>query len=325
MLVTNGTLIVNGVLTVSGSITSGGTLAGSGTIASSGITSNGIITPGNSPGIFTLNGSAVSNSVINMELNGITPGTGYDQLLVSGALSLNGTLNVTLGAGYTPAVDDAFTIIDAGSITGSFATVNLPSISPRIWSTTYNNTNGTLILKVINDPLPVTLMRFDARKSEAITLLAWQTSVETNSSYFEIQRSTKNLEWEKIGVVVASGESGAVKSYTYTDTQPNNGDNLYRLKMVDADATFAYSKIVSVHFESARISVYPNPVVDKLLIQDSQAIKALRLYDIKGVLLYNGTSFPQAGLDVSRFSNGIYIINLTDQGGRASTFKFVKN
>ncbi|MCE7040412.1 DUF4347 domain-containing protein [Dyadobacter sp. CY312] len=324
ILTNSGQLIINGALSVTGAVTSTGTLAGSGTITSSTTTSSGIIAPGNSPGILSVSGAAASNNIVNIELAGTTPGTGYDQLLVSGALSLSGTLNVTLGAGYTPVLNDEFTVIDAGSISGSFTTVNLPPVAPRVWNTTYNNVTGTLILKVVLDPLPVTLIRFGAEKHEGQILLSWQTTSETNSSHFKIERSDKNLKWVETGDVAAVGESSMLQNYTYTDTQPLSGENLYRLKMVDVDGSFAYSKIVSVHFESKRLSAYPNPVSEKLFIKDGPTVNSVKLYNVNGILVFSAASFPEKGLDVRPLASGMYIVNITDQSGKVETLKFVK-
>ncbi|HEV7380044.1 MAG TPA: DUF4347 domain-containing protein [Dyadobacter sp.] len=322
---TAGKLIINGTLTVSGTLTSTGTLAGSGTLGSSTVTNNGTIAPGNSPGILSFNGNVVSENTVNVELAGVTPGTGYDQILVSGSMVLSGTLNVTLASGYTPVLNDEFTIIDAGSISGTFTTVNLPSVSPRIWSTTYNETNGTLVLKVVNDPLPVTLARFSGKKLEQRILLSWQTTAETNSSHFEIERSAKNLVWEKMGEQAAIRESVSIQNYSYTDEQPMVGENLYRLKMVDADGSFSYSTLISVQFEGGQLSVYPNPVSEKLFIKNNKNIRSVAIYHTTGALILTSQSLPDAGLDVHQLAIGVYVVSTTDMKGDVAVFKFVKN
>ena len=122
-----GTAIVPGGITVSG-----GLLDGSGTVAGPVIVANGAtITAGNPPqgtAIFTASGdlNVLPGGTIQAQLNGPVAGAGYDQLNVTGAVSLNGAwLDLGLGAGLVPAFGSQFVLINAGSpIIGTFA--NLP-------------------------------------------------------------------------------------------------------------------------------------------------------------------------------------------------------
>jgi hypothetical protein len=85
--------------------------------------SGAAIAPGFSPGIISGGDLAMSSgTTLNIELNGSVPGTGYDQLNVTGGVTLgNATLSVT--AGFTPGLGNRFTIIDndgADPVTGTF-------------------------------------------------------------------------------------------------------------------------------------------------------------------------------------------------------------
>jgi autotransporter-associated beta strand protein len=124
--VNGGTLLVNGSITSNVAVVSGGTLGGSGTINSANtltINSGGHLAPGTSPGILNSgNISLTSGSNFDVELNGTTVGTQYDQDNVTGAVSLGGaTLNLALG--FSPAVGNTFTIINndlADAVSGAF-------------------------------------------------------------------------------------------------------------------------------------------------------------------------------------------------------------
>jgi hypothetical protein len=118
-------------------------------------------------------------------------------------------------------------------------------------------------------PLPVKLIRFAARKDAETTLLLWETAEEINSDRFEIERSTTGKQWETIGSIPAQtnepgsgiAEKTSISTYSFTDAFPVRGQNLYRLKMIDLDSTFAYSKIEVVSFDRPDdILLYPNPV-----------------------------------------------------------------
>nr|MBZ1363183.1 Ig family protein [Dyadobacter fermentans]MBZ1363278.1 Ig family protein [Dyadobacter fermentans] len=71
-------------------------------------------------------------------------------------------------------------------------------------------------------------------------LLTWSTTEEVNSDRFEIERSLNGKGWSTIGKVRSNGESSVLRNYTYTDDSPEKGENLYRLRMVDLDGTYAF-------------------------------------------------------------------------------------
>jgi hypothetical protein len=62
-----------------------------------------------------------------IEIGGLTAGTQFDIINVTGTANLGGTLNVTSWGGFTPAAGDTFNFLTFGSSTGSFATTNLPA------------------------------------------------------------------------------------------------------------------------------------------------------------------------------------------------------
>ncbi|AQT59134.1 hypothetical protein B0D95_02815 [Cellvibrio sp. PSBB023] len=125
--VSGGTLVVNDALSSTSLVTvaSGATLTGSGSVTNLLVNSGGTLSPGNSPGIFTVNGNLQMNSgsTLAVEINGTTAGTQYDQISVNGAVNVSGaTLSATHG--YTAGQGDSYTIIvndAADAITGTFS------------------------------------------------------------------------------------------------------------------------------------------------------------------------------------------------------------
>ncbi len=132
---TGSTIRVNGIVT--GDIASAGTLTGAGTVVGN-VTSSGMLSPGNSPGILTVNGSftQTSTGILNIEITPTaTAGTGYDQVLVTGTpgdASLDGTLALTKASGLYVAGSTYDVVQAAGSITGDFATITGTTISPFV-------------------------------------------------------------------------------------------------------------------------------------------------------------------------------------------------
>jgi autotransporter-associated beta strand protein len=154
--VSGGTLLVNGNLAVSAvTVNAGATLGGTGTTGA--LTTSGIVSPGvGGPGILTT-GNATFNagSAFSVNLNGTTAGSGYDQLNVSGTVSLTGSPTLTLNLGFTPTTGHSFTIIQStAGISGTFN--GLPngatlSAGGRILTITYGP--NTVVL---TDTTPVT-------------------------------------------------------------------------------------------------------------------------------------------------------------------------
>lgn len=140
-------------LTVLGAITNNGTIQGTGTLAGD-LANSGTLAPGLSPGIFNVDGDFANTGTLSVEIGGtggagVNP-NGHDQVLVSGAATLGGTLTLTQTNGYSPQPGDSFVILDAASSSGAFATTNLPDILPNRWVVQYDNAAGTVTLVVVS-------------------------------------------------------------------------------------------------------------------------------------------------------------------------------
>jgi hypothetical protein len=129
---TGGTTTVDGLLkssvTTAALNLNGGSLFGTGMLGF-GVVDSGIITPADSKtsaGMLAVSGTYHQNSggALNIAIGGTTPGTKYDQLNVTGAATLNGTLNLSLINGFVPTVGSTFEILNASSVSGTFSTVN---------------------------------------------------------------------------------------------------------------------------------------------------------------------------------------------------------
>ncbi|MBE9466068.1 SdrD B-like domain-containing protein [Dyadobacter subterraneus] len=173
-------------------------------------------------------------------------------------------------------------------------------------------------------PLPVTLISFNADKENQTVQLQWATSAETNSESFDIENSLTGKTWQKLGNVIAAGESATKTTYSFTDKNPSNGENLYRLKMIDKDGTFAYSSIKSVTLEIAdQVTIYPNPVSDRIQfkVSDWTKIGKIQLFDLNGRAVYQSTKAPVDGIDVKNLPSGLYAVSLTTTGGSTNSYK----
>lgn len=209
---------------------------------------------------------------------------------------------------------DATSVLDGSSDLSAGSITTIATITPDTY-TAY--TFGAL-----NTPLPVTLTSFKATAENRTALLTWTTTAETNSDRFEVEHSLNGKTWNKIGIVDSRGESKVLQSYSFVDANPARGENLYRLKMVDKDETFAYSSLRNVTFEGgAEITTYPNPVTEKLLISNFSKVKEVSLNNVSGTKLLQKGKVSGEGIDVSGLHPGIYIVTLTLFDGTISTHK----
>jgi hypothetical protein len=167
--------------------------------------------------------------------------------------------------------------------------------------------------------LPVTLSNFsvspNTESGHPTALLKWTTVTESNSQSFVVERSKTGKSWETIGEVQAVGSSDSIRQYIFTDYSPRHGDNLYRLKMIDNDGTFAYSSIKNL-FIKFHLAVYPNPVSDWLYIDvEKHSAKKIAVYDNRGLLMGRYNYVPGIGISVKDLATGIYYIELTGDNG----------
>jgi autotransporter-associated beta strand protein len=142
-----GTLAVNGLLPGAATVNSGATLQGTGTVGGAlTIASGATLAPGNSAGKLTIGSLGLSaGSTTKIEIGGLTRGSQFDAIDVGGSLNLNGTLQLSLINGFTPADRDSFDIFNAISIAGAFSSFQLPDLAGTLgWDTSALYTSGAL-------------------------------------------------------------------------------------------------------------------------------------------------------------------------------------
>jgi T5SS/PEP-CTERM-associated repeat protein len=134
-------------------ITLSGYVKGAGTFDN--VTFTGTFSPGFSPTLVIAGSlSFGSTNTLIMELGGTTPGSTYDQIQASGALGLDGILQISLINGFNPAAGQSFDILNWGSISGTFSSINLPAlIAGLTWNTSQLYTTGVLsVAGVVGTP-----------------------------------------------------------------------------------------------------------------------------------------------------------------------------
>jgi hypothetical protein len=216
---------------------------------------------------------------------------------------------------------------DKGTVNGN-TVVGIPSKETAIIVATLNSCTDTLTAYK-DCSLPVTLIDFSGARVENTIALKWNTAEETNSDYFDIQRSGDGKNWATIGSQKSQGESYTAVNYGFVDKKPASGNNFYRLKMVDADKTFAYSKIIKVGFESAALlsEFYPNPVSDILNLKstDWNQVKSVEMHSLTGLSVYKSGKTISKTIDVKSLPVGMYILTITHKNGEVTNRKVLIN
>jgi len=220
-----GVVVDDGIFRADGSFTdgsftvNGGTLSGTGTVSS--VTMNGgTLLPGASPGILHVQGGLTmsTGSVLRVELNGPVPGSGYDQLEVNGAVSLNGAaLNVQSGFTITPGTAFLILVNDSSNpLLGTFA--GLPEGTAFATGGQY----FTISYKAGPRANDVLLTRINPRGNfsgiarQSLGTVQLQGTGGSNVSYI-IQASTNLIGTNWLNMATAAANGSGLFSFTDTN------------------------------------------------------------------------------------------------------------
>jgi len=227
---------------------------------------------------------------------------------------------------------------------------------------TYSTNSGSSWINCANCPvssyrviagsvLPVELTSFEGYKTEDGVVLKWETSTEVNNYGFDVERRSSSLTgWDKIGFVQGHGTTNSPKNYEFTDSELSNSESVdYRLKQIDNDGTFVYSKTITVDlttitsvddnivYQFSLEQNYPNPfnpsttikftipsVVDAKFAPTTTT--KLVVYDILGrevATLVNQKLHPgnhQVEFDANYLSSGMYFYRI-EVGSKFNSIK----
>lgn len=179
--------------------------------------------------------------------------------------------------------------------------------------------------------LPVRLIHFTGFLEDKSVLLSWRTATETSNDFFSIERSADGRNFTETGRVQGRGTTTEPQNYRFSDDNPLPGLNYYRLRQVDFDGQFSYSKVVSVQVGGASgARLYPSPATDFLTIQmEKPALEntVWEIFDLAGRLLQSGEFLaenPDFQINVAALPEGLHHLRLS-AGQSVSTLRFLKN
>lgn len=186
----------------------------------------------------------------------------------------------------------------------------------------------------VNEPLPITLAKFDATNQDCKNIqLSWTSLNETNFKGYEIEKSLDGKVYKSIGQIAGKRNTNIKSDYVFNDTQfGNESKAYYRLKCVDLDGSISYSSIRSVDLGCAGnvdFEVFPNPASNYLKVEMKGFGKGLtkkaEILNSKGQVVQTvvvGTGMVN-NINIESLISGMYVLRLIDTDG-VSEKKFVK-
>jgi pectinesterase len=185
-------------------------------------------------------------------------------------------------------------------------------------------------LPAFDTPLPVEMISFTANYSSTGVTLNWTMSSELNNSGWDVERaSMKNgaeSEWQKIGHVDGRPNSTELTKYSFLDRKALTGTFDYRLKQMDVNGNYTYSKSIQVAINiptKISLSNYPNPfnpTTELRYAVPEPGRVTLRVYNTIGQLittLVDQSRDPgvyEVPFDGSAYSSGMYFARLELNG-----------
>ena len=184
--------------------------------------------------------------------------------------------------------------------------------------------------------LPIELLSFEGRRlNEDQVMLNWETMNEFQNKGFEVQRSLSNeRSFAPVAFVPSQSAVATAYSYQLPDNNSYMGISYYRLKQVDLDGRFTFSKTIAIkgYGKQTTLSIFPNPVTLQvhaeifalkktkatLLLSDA----AQRTLLVKNIVLNKGLN--QFTVPAAHLTAGVYLLRVIPEQGKALVSKFIK-
>jgi hypothetical protein len=220
-------------------------------------------------GVWNLQFNYKNNSVGSAAATAITPNT-WQHIT---AVRNNGTISIYINGIHKLSATEGTTTqsYPINPITGalSWSGFTPPRYNPlngkldelRIYNRALSNIE---IASLTPYALPLKLGSFTAINKNDKNELVWETISEQNAAFFEVEKSTNNIDWTSIGTVAAKGNSTTKSLYSFVDNSTQLSTEFYRLKLVDKDGSYTYSNQIAVKHKWGKMSLelFPNPATN---------------------------------------------------------------
>lgn len=187
-----------------------------------------------------------------------------------------------------------------------------------------------------NNVLPVELASFVSTINGRDVVLNWTTSSETNNEGFDVERSSSDNIWTKIGYVPGYGSTGIPQNYSFHDRGLNSGVYNYRLKQIDYNGNYEYYNLsnevnIGVPEKYELSQNYPNPFNPSTTINYEIPFDgnvSLKVFDMNGkevanlVSEYKTAGYYTLDFNAGKLSSAVYFYTL-NSGDFVSTKKML--
>lgn len=175
------------------------------------------------------------------------------------------------------------------------------------------------------DPvLPVELLTFTGRPEAGDVLLEWAIATEQMTDRFEVQRLDINGNFVLIGTVSAAGNSTDRQDYSFTDTDPADGRNDYRLRIVDADGNESFSGTVSVEIEGTNSLDVRQIAANQFRLFGGTSGSEYLFTNAAGAVIRRGVVQGElTDIDGTGLPAGIYFLMIRSRNVGGQTFKII--
>jgi hypothetical protein len=183
--------------------------------------------------------------------------------------------------------------------------------------------------------LPVTWLSISGRNDSKNNIINWTVSAEKNNDYYVIEASTTGNRYTEIGRINGAGSTNTDQRYSFTHFNVTATQYYYRIKQVDIDGHFSFSKVVKVIAATSTsndMKVLSNPVLKNLVVSimaRQNFTGSMNVTDATGKLLYKKNLLLNAGnniIDLGSFKQaaGIYYLIFVGYRGETEVMEFIK-
>lgn len=174
--------------------------------------------------------------------------------------------------------------------------------------------------EIANCPvLPIELLNFHGQHSPSSNLLKWETATETNNNYFSIERSEDGHNWLSIAIIDGGENSSSSIQYSYVDNLQKDIAYYYRLKQVDFDGQFSFSKVIYLDPNNMiDFKLYPNPCDGSVTVEANEILR-VEVMDYCGrlVMIEEVNKKNTYNFNLSTNPKGVYLVKIFTSDGVA--------
>ena len=218
---------------------------------------------------------------------------------------------------------------------GGSSWIDRGGVAQTVGAYSFIGTSGTLVaanlpnytlasLDETLNPLPVNWLNFTGRFFEGKVDLNWETAVEKDNDVYTVERSATGHGFDAIGTVPGRGTTSLRSSYAFTDNNPLDGENYYRIKQTDFDGKFTYSSVIRViatNGTATGLRLFPNPAISSQQVTlENTTLRnkkvALTIVSSNGVVVrQEQVTFgndSRLKVNISNLKKGSYFIRISD-------------